>query len=64
MSDNDFERDYKILLMKYKNSEWKDLKERNDWRLRLEVMEEFDEKLRKDRLRREIYDKYFNEGEC
>ena len=58
-----FERDYKLLLQRYSNREWKDQKEKNDWRIRLEVMEEFDQEFKKDRIRREIYDKYFNESE-
>ena len=59
---NNFERDYRILLNKYKNNEWHNLKEKYEMKIQLEVMEEFDEKLKKERIRREIYEKYFNEN--
>lgn len=59
--NNDFERDYFILLNKYKNNEWKTLKEKNNWRMELEVMEEINEKLKRERIRRKLYEKYFNE---
>lgn len=56
-----FEKDYKELLHKYKNNEWTSLKEKQMWRLELEVMEELNEKFLKERIRQRLYEKYLNE---
>lgn len=57
-----FERDYFNLLNRYKNNEWKSLKEKHEMRIELEVFEELNEKLYKEKIRRKIYEKYFNEN--
>lgn len=58
-----FEQDYKILLNQYKNREWKTSKQKRQWELKLEVMEEIDEKLYKERIRRDLYEKYLSDIE-
>jgi len=56
------EIDYAILLQKYKNHEWKNLKQKRIWEINLEVMEELEEKLLKERIRKELYEKYFEDN--
>lgn len=56
-----FKKDYFELLKKYNNREWNNLYQKRKWKIQLEVFEELDERLEKDRIRKLMIEKYFNQ---
>lgn len=56
-----FKKDYFELLRKYNNREWNNLDQKRKWKIQLEVFEELDERLEKDRIRKLMIEKYFNQ---